>query len=359
LSRLSVRLAGALALAAISVCAFRARAQEQVPSAAAQVPAAPVPTEAPKFPKPDPAFFTATSPTADDVNTFLQTSWGYDARRVWQVEAIMKTPVQGVSKVVILVGNKTAGSKLQALQFFTMPDGKHIIAGNVILPFGAHPYADDRAELETRAVGPYRGSPSKDLELVEFADFQCPHCDQVEANMDKLATDFPNARIVFENYPLSNVHPQAVRAATYGVCVNKLGGSAAFFQFASTVYGGQAGLATPDGATLTLNSAVTKAGLDPAKVSACAATPEVAQQVESSVQLARDLNINEMPTLMVNGRQVPLGGVPYDTIKQIVEYQAKLDGIALESPAAAASPAKTAPATNPPGPAKPKTTPMN
>jgi hypothetical protein len=30
---------------------------------------------------------------------------------------------------------------------------------------------------------------------------------------------------------------------------------------------------------------------------------------------------------MVNGRQVPIGGVPYETIKQIVDYQAKLDGV--------------------------------
>lgn len=160
-----------------------------------------------------------------------------------------------------------------------------------------------------------------------------------------------------KSYPLSNVHPQSARAAAYGVCVNKLGGSAAFFQFASGVYGGQAGLTTPDGATLTLNSAVTKAGLDPAKVAACAATPEAAQEVESSVKLAHDLNINETPALMVNGRQVPLGGVPYETIKQIVDFQAKLDGIAVETPAAApdASPAKAAPpSTNPPGPTKPK-----
>ena len=98
-----------------------------------------------------------------------------------------------------------------------------------------------------------------------------------------------------------------------------MGGSSAFFQFAGAVFDAQEGLATPDGATLTLNSAVTKAGLDPAKVAACAATPEVGAQVEASVKLAQSLNINQTPTLMVNGRQVPIGGVPYETIKQIVE----------------------------------------
>jgi protein-disulfide isomerase len=145
--------------------------------------------------------------------------------------------------------------------------------------------------------------------------------------MEKLLADFPKAHFVFQNYPLAQIHPAAVTAATYGVCVSKLGGSTAFFQFASAVFDGQEGLASPDGATLTLNSAVTKAGLDPAKVAACAATPEATKQVEDSVKLAQGLNISQTPTLMVNGRQVPIGGLPYETLKQIIEYQARLDGV--------------------------------
>lgn len=329
--RPSARLAGAAVLVVLSFFINKSEAQEQVPAAPAQTPStqppsAPAPAAAPVFPKPDPANFTAPAPTKELIDAFLQTSWGYDERRVWQVQAILKTPVEGISKVVVFVGDKTGAQKPTALQFFALPDGKHIIAGDEIIPFGEHPYAEYRAELQQSADGPYRGSAAKDLELVEFADFQCPHCKEAEANMDKLAVDFPKARIVFQNYPLERIHPASVTAASYGVCVNQMGGSNAFFQFATAVFDAQAGLATADGATLTLNSAVTKAGLDPAKVAACAAKPEVGAQVEASVKLAQALNINQTPTLMINGRQVPIGGVPYDTIKQIVAYQAKLDG---------------------------------
>ena len=320
-------IAGAAALLASSLSIF-VSAQEQVPAAPPQAaPSAPAPTGPPTFPKPDPANFTATSPSKDVINAFLEASWGYDDSRMWQVQAILKTPVEGISKVVILVGDKTGKQKAQALQFFVLPDGKHIIAGEEIIPFGDHPYADYRSQVQQGADGPYRGSASKDLELVEFADFQCPHCKEAQANMDKLATDFPKARIVFQNYPLARIHPQAVKAAAYGVCVTKLGGSGAFFQYASAVFDGQDGLASADGAALTLNSAVTKAGLDPAKVAACAATPQTSTQVDASVKLAQDLNINQTPTLVINGRQVPIGGVPYETLKQIVAYQAKLDGV--------------------------------
>ncbi len=322
------RLSSAVALGILSLLIFKATAQQQVPPAPAQTPSAPAPAAPPAFPNPDPANFTASSPSKDIVNAFLQTSWGYDENRIWQVEAIEKTPVEGVSKVIVYVGDKAGKQKSTGLLFFVLPDGKHIIAGDEIIPFGEHPYADYRTQLQQSADGPYRGSASKDLELVEFADFQCPHCKEAQANMDKLAVDFPKARIVFQNFPLSRIHPASATAASYGVCVTKLGGSSAFFQYAGAVFDAQEGLATQDGATLTLNSAVTKAGLDPAKVAACAATPEVGAQVQASVKLAQSLNINQTPTLMVNGRPVPIGGVPYETIKQIVDYQSKLDGIA-------------------------------
>ena len=325
--RMSVRLAGTAVLVALSLPVCSAVAQEQVPAAPAQEPSAPAPTAVPEFPKASPDNFTATSPTKEVINAFLQATWGFDENRIWQIQAILKTPVEGVSKVVIIVGDKTGKQKFSAMGFYVMPDGKHIIAGDEIVRFGDHPYAEDRALLQQKADGPYRGSAMKDLELVEFADFECPHCKEAEANMDKLAVDFPKARIVFQNYPLAKLHAAAVTAASYGVCVDKMGGSTAFFQFASAVFEGQEGLATADGAQLTLNSAVTKAGLDPAKVATCAATPAVASTVQASVKLAQDMNINQTPTLMVNGRQVPIGGVPYETLKQIVAYQAKLDGV--------------------------------
>jgi protein-disulfide isomerase len=304
-------------------------AQEQTPAApapgTASAPAAPA--AAPVFPAPDPADFTADAPTKDVVNSFMQANLGFDANAMWQVQAIQKTQITGVSKVIVFVGDKTGKQQPYRFAFFTTPDQKHIIVGERIVDFGEHPFAQNRTVLQQRANGPYRGSASKDFELVEFADFQCPHCKAAQANMDKLVADFPKARIVFQNDPLASIHPQSVTAAAYGNCVAKQAGSTAFFQFASAVFDGQDGLTTADGATLTLNSAATKVGLDPAKISACAASPETKAAVESSVQLSKDLDIASVPTLVINGREVP-ANAPYETLKQIIEFQLKMDGVA-------------------------------
>ncbi len=326
--RPSIRIASALALVALSLPLFQASAQQDVPAAPVAAPSSPAPAAAPTFPKPDPANFTAASPTREVVNAFVQTSWGYDDSRVWEVWSIKNTPAEGVSRVTVLVGDKSGKQKPAVVEFYVLPDGKHILAQNDILPFGEHPYAEFRALAQKRADGPYRGSAMKDLEIVEFADFQCPHCKDAQPNMDKLAADFPKAHFVFQNFPLP-MHPAAAIAAAYGICVTKQGGSNAFFTYAAAVFDGQDGLASADGATLTLNSAVTKAGLDPVAIAACAKTPASVAAVEAMGKLAQDLKISQTPTLLINGRSV-LATAPYDTIKQVILFQAKLDGVAAQ-----------------------------
>jgi protein-disulfide isomerase len=296
-------------------------AQTDVPPAPMQAPD----TAEPNFPKPEAADFTADAPTKDQVNAFLQASWGYDTKRVYQIQRILKTSVPGISSVTVLVGEK-GNKQTGGIQFFVLPDGKHLITANEILSFGAHPFAENRAALAARADGPFRGGTGKDLELVEFADFQCPHCKDAQATMDKLVTDFPNAHIVYESFPLVRIHPQAKRAAAYGVCVAKLGSNKAFFDYAGAVYEGQAGLASDEGATLTLNSAVTKAGLTPDAVAACAKTPETNATVDGILKLGEDLGVDQTPELFVNGFKIGIGGIPYETLKEVVDFHAKNDG---------------------------------
>jgi protein-disulfide isomerase len=297
-------------------------AQTDVPAAPAQAPST---IAGPEFPKPEPSEFTADSPTKDQVDGFLKASWGYDTNRVYQVQRIAKTVVPGVSTVVVLVGEK-GHKETGALQFFALGDGKHIITSGEILPFGDHPYAENRETLIKRADGPSEGGASKDLEIVEFADFQCPHCKEAQPTIAKIVADFPNAHFVYESFPLVKIHSQAFRAAAYGACVAKLGGSKAFFDYGAAVYDGQAGLTTDDAATLTLNSAVSKAGQDPDKIEACSKTPETKATVEAGIKLAEDLNVNQTPSLAINGRIIPLGGVDYNVLKQMIAYHAANDG---------------------------------
>lgn len=304
-------------------------AQTNEPSAPTpqQAPAAPAPQAAPaepQFPPEDPGNFTAVTPTRAEVESFLKTSWGYDPNRVWQVHGIEKTAAPGVSKVTIYVAEKSAGQQIATLNFFVTPDGHHLVTQDAVLDFGAKPFENNYRSLQERATGPSRGAAGKQFELVEFADFQCPHCKDAQPVAEKLLQDFPQAHFVFENFPLVNIHPEAYKAAAWGACVAQQGNSEAFFKYADSVFAAQNELAG-QGADQALRNAATAAGADPDKIAACADSPAGKSAVDASMRLGQELNVNLTPTIFIDGRAVPMLDVSYEQLKTIIAYQFSLD----------------------------------
>jgi protein-disulfide isomerase len=305
-------------------------------------PAAPVDP----FPPADPKFFTASSPSVEKVNAFLHVIWGFDPSRVWRVMGIQPTAAPGVSKVVVYVTTKAPDAKVNAATFYTTPDGKHAIGeGSGVVPFGATPFADVRELLKEHANGASRGAASKDLELVEFADLQCPHCKEAQPTMDQIVKDFPKAHVVFQLLPLIDIHPSAFRAASYGVCVQQLSNDA-FFKFADGVFDTQDGLALSTQETV-LRAAAKRAGLDEAAIAACADTQATKDIVKADIKLAQDAGVDQTPLLLVNGRMLPLtGSITYDQIKQLIQYQATLDGVDSGATAETLTPKPAQPTLN-------------
>jgi protein-disulfide isomerase len=324
-----------LCLSVLALTASAVALSQTTPAASApQAPSGPLvvasgsPQAAPAFPPVDPANFTAKSPTRETVEQFLHAFWGYDDTRVWQLQAILPTQAEGVAHVIVLVRSTSGQNKDQTAQlaFFTLPDGKFLVADS-LLPFGAKPFQAYRDLLKSGATGPSRGAASKDLEIVEFADFECPHCKDAQPILAKLVTDYPTAHFVYQDFPLAQ-HSEALKASMHGYCVAKTGGDEAFYKFSDALFNAQAGL-TPATSDATLKDAETKAGQDPAKVSACVASPAAKSAVEASMALGAKVGVNSTPTIFVNGRGLPVTGIPYETLRKIIDFQAQLDGIAL------------------------------
>jgi protein-disulfide isomerase len=307
------------------------------------LPSAPPAAPADPFPPVNPKFFTAKTPTAETVNSFLKALWGYDTNRLFRVMAIQTTSAPGVAKVVVFVSDKSANAKVGSIAFYTTPDGKHAIAeGAGVVPFGANPFADIRAMLQSRADGATRGASGKALEIVEFADLQCPHCKEAQTTIDQVVKDFPDARVVFQLFPLVDVHASAFAAAAYGVCVQQKSNDA-FFSYAAGVFDTQDALTPPTEDTV-LKAAVKRAGLDGDAIALCASTPATKAIVDADIKLAEEAGVEQTPTLSVNGRLIPLGQITYEQLKQIIIYQAALDGVPTGASAETLAPKPAAPA---------------
>jgi protein-disulfide isomerase len=303
-------------------------AAEQAVQPQAPAPLAPTPQAAvvSPFPKPELKNFTADSPTTAVVNEFLTAMWGSAETRIWSVQAILKTAAPGVVKVVVFAADKTQPKNIEPYAFFITPDGKHAIA-DTMMDFGAKPFAERRKLLEDRADGPAEGAAGKGLLIVEFGDLLSGKSKEVHEKAAELAKEFPEARWVYESLPVEG-HLYSFRAAAESLCVRKAKGDAGFFTYAQTIFDKHEGL-TATTIDAAFAAAATAAGADPKAVTACAGTQAIKDEVKASVALAADADINEAPALVVNGHILPLGTTTYETLKGILVFQAKQDGIAV------------------------------
>ena len=134
----------------------------------------------------------------------------------WKIADIKPAKAKGLAEVDVVLINPQGQ---QQSVFYVTPDGTHAVVGQII-PFGAQPFEADRKVLAVKATGPSRGPADSPVTIVEFSDMQCPHCKVAQPTIEKLLQDEPNAKLIFENFPLP-MHDWAAKAAAYNVCVAK------------------------------------------------------------------------------------------------------------------------------------------
>jgi protein-disulfide isomerase len=189
-----------------------------------------------------------------------------------------------------------------------------------MIPFGPNPYSQTRAKLQA-ADGPAQGPERPAITIVEFSDLECPHCMKAQPIMEKLAADFPQVRYIFQQFPLpASMHPWAMKAAEYADCVGRLN-PPLFFKYVDTIFQNQGSIAAAI-ADDKLKELATSVGLDPQKISACAAQPQTEARVKKSLELGQSLEVNQTPTVFINGRRVlAVADIPYEQLKNLVQFE--------------------------------------
>ncbi len=190
-----------------------------------------------------------------------------------------------------------------------------------IIPFGAKPFDPVKKKLEKSITGPSRGPKNAPVTIVEFGDLQCPACKAAQPAIEALIAAEPNARFVFQNFPLE-MHNWAAKGAAYADCVAQASNDA-FWKFIAKTYETQADI-TAENADEKLTALADGAGVKGAEIAACAGTPVTKAHVDASIALGKSVNVTGTPTLFINGRSI--GNVanrsPRDA-EGLVEFAAK------------------------------------
>jgi protein-disulfide isomerase len=311
--RSSTKSARILIPALFSVLAFFSLAAAQT-APSLNAPAKPAAKTAEKSAANDPA---TNLPSEATVDSFLHATFGYDPQLTWKISSIVPAPVPGLAEVSVVLASPQ-GQQLS--RFFVTSDGAHALTGDII-PFGAQPFTPARRALEKGITGPSRGPKDAPATIVEFGDLQCPACKAAQPAIEALMAAEPNARLVFQNFPLE-MHNWAAKGAAYADCVGRASNEA-FWKFVSKTYETQADI-TAENADEKLTAIADGAGVKGTDIAACAAAPDTKARVDASVAFGKSMEVTSTPTLFINGRRIGnVSNIPAEVLKQLVEFAAK------------------------------------
>lgn len=256
-------------------------------------------------------------PSEATVDSFLHEQFGYQADMKWKIDSIKPSQIAGLAEVTVILASPQ-GQQLS--RFYVASDGEHALVGDII-PFGAKPFDPAKKILDKGITGPSRGPKDAPVMIVEFGDLQCPACKAAQPTIEALVAAEPNARFVFQNFPLE-MHNWAAKGAAYSDCVGRASNDA-FWKFISKTYETQSDI-TAENADEKLTALADGAGVKGSEIAACAAKPETKARVDASIALGKKVDVSGTPTLYINGRKIgSLDPHLSDIYKSLVEFAAK------------------------------------
>ena len=153
---------------------------------------------------------------------------------------------------------------------------------------------------------PVLGSPSAELQLVVFSDFQCPACDRYAGELHAMVDQYADKlQVVYKHFPLSetcnptmkiNLHSRACEAAYAAEAARKQG---KFWPFHDKLFAADLRLVAT-----TFSSLARDSGLDLDRFNADRVEESTKAKVQADIELANRLKIKSTPTLFLNRRPV-------------------------------------------------------
>ncbi len=170
-----------------------------------------------------------------------------------------------------------------------------------------------RADIETEGH-PSFGPSDAPVTLVEFSDFECPFCGRFTPTVEQVKDAYAGRiRLVYRQFPLREIHPNAQKAAEASLCAEEQG---QFWELHDLMFAEQDTLTVDD-----LKGKAERLSMDGDAFAACLDSDRYAETVQADLRAGQRLGVDGTPALFVNGRPVPGGAVPFDVIAKVIDEE--------------------------------------
>jgi protein-disulfide isomerase len=164
-----------------------------------------------------------------------------------------------------------------------------------------------RREIFEDPDSPIAGNPNGDVSLVEFFDYRCPYCKQVEPSLEALLGEDRQLRLVYKEFPV--LGQESVTASKAALASRKQGKYDAFHRALMALKG-----QINDTAVFKTAESV---GVDVDRLKRDMAAPEISRALKANSELADALDIRGTPGFVVGNEIVP-GAIDLASLKQLI-----------------------------------------
>jgi len=266
----------------------------------------------PQQPRPPSTSAAATtSAIQQKIEEYLRDQYAWGPTYKLKFEPMKETPIPNLYQVRVAVSVEGQGD---TATFYVTKDGRYLIRAE-LEDMNTDPAIAIRKQMSL-ADYPSKGPADAKVVLVEYADYECPSCRQLDAVLRGLLPTMPQVRLVYKDFPLVQIHPWAMTAASAARCVFHQAPSS-FWKFHDLLFDNQA-IIGPDNAYQKMQDYATQSGADATALKSCMADPQTQEDVKRSLTEGESLHISNTPTIFVNGHR--LIGPDAPTLQQFIQY---------------------------------------
>jgi protein-disulfide isomerase len=203
------------------------------------------------------------------------------------------------------------------------------IAIVALLIFVNRPDDNDAVEIDFASIpsnGTVLGNSAATVQIVEYADYQCPFCAQFASDVfPQIVSDFVEPGLVtyqFQVFPflggddLTNPDNESVQAAEASMCALDQG---KFWEYNELLFERHDGENQGAFANDNLKAFAGELGLDTATFNTCLDSGQHQQEVLDQFASDSAAGIDSTPTIFINGQSIPYTTQGYSLLKRQIE----------------------------------------
>jgi protein-disulfide isomerase len=154
------------------------------------------------------------------------------------------------------------------------------------------------------------GNPEADKVLVEYGDYQCPHCGIAHPFIKKLLKQYRDEfRFIFRNFPLQESHPMAMMAA---IATESAARQSKFWEMHDIIFEHQDAL-SPDA----FLKFAARLKLDEKRFEKDLHDKELKKKVEEDMEGGLRSGVNGTPTFFLNGKKIDSYDETYESLAKL------------------------------------------